>query len=439
MSTPMSTPRTRIFRDIAELVTCNGPPLAANTDRSEAAAAAEAALGLVHDAAVVVVDGRVSYAGPAALMPPLATLPAPIEELSAGGRLVTPGLCDPHTHILWAGERSREFDLRNLGASYLDIQRHGGGIRSTVRATTAASDDALVQGMRARLGQMLRQGTTVCEVKTGYGLLPAGELRLLDLIQRAGRTATTMLAFGAVSPTFLCHVPPSELGPPDAPARRNFLDELVAAVGQAAAHGADAVDVYCDEGAFTLTEAERLLRAGQGAGLALRCHAEQFSYTGAAELAASLGAVSVEHLEQLDETGVRALAQAGTVANLLPGAALTLRLPWPDGWRLLRAGVPVALGTDWNPGSSDTASLPLMMTLACAQMGLSCAEAWLGVLRNAARSLRVTDAGQLGLGARGDLVIWEAERYREVCQHLGGDPVHAVYVAGQPAYRAVRA
>jgi imidazolonepropionase len=434
----MSTPRTRIFRDISELITVLGPTVAATQDRAEAASAAEAALGLVHDAAVVVVDGRIAYAGTAAELPALSSLPHPIEELSMGRRLVSPGLLDPHTHILWAGERSREFDLRNLGVSYLDIQKAGGGIRSTVRATAAAGDEALVMGMRERLGQMLRQGTTICEVKSGYGLLPAAELRLVELIVRAGRAATNTLAFGAVSPTFLCHVPPSELGPPDAPGRRNFLDELVAAVGHAAGHGADAVDVYCDEGAFTLAETERLLRAGQGAGLLLRCHAEQFTYTGAAELAASLGAASVEHVEQIDEMGVQALARAGTVATLLPGAALTLRLPWPDAWRLIRAGVPVALGTDWNPGSSDSASLPLMMALGCVQMGLSCAEAWLGVTRHAARALRVNDAGQLGIGSRGDLVVWDAERYREVCQHLGGDRVYAVYVAGQPAYSAVR-
>lgn len=434
----MNPPRTRIFRDIGELVTTLGPVVSATADRTEAAAAAEAALGLVHDAVVVVVDGRIAYAGPAATAPGLATLPHPIEELSMGRRLVSPGLLDPHTHILWAGERSLEFDLRNLGASYLDIQKAGGGIRSTVRATAAAGDEALVMGMRERLGQMLRQGTTICEVKTGYGLLPAAELRLVELIVRAGRQATNELLFGAISPTFLCHVPPAELGAPDTPARRHFIDELVAAVVHAAGHGADAVDVYCDEGAFTLAETERLLRAGQGVGLLLRCHAEQFTYTGAAALAASLGAASVEHVEQIDEAGVQALLQAGTVATLLPGAALTLRLPWPDGWRLVRAGIPVALGTDWNPGSSDSASLPLMMGLACVQMGLSCAEAWLGVTRHAARALRVNDAGHLGVGARGDLVIWDAERYREVCQHLGGSRVHAAYVAGQPAYGAVR-
>lgn len=427
----MMTPRTRIFRDIGELITCSGPPLVATEDRSAAAAAAEAALGLVHDAAVVVVDGRIAYAGPAAGMPGLATLPQPLEERSAGGRLMSPGLIDPHTHIIWAGERSLEFDLRNLGTSYLEIQRRGGGIRATVQATTAATDEALVQGMRRRLRLLAAEGTTICEVKTGYALQPAGELRLLDLILRAGRAATTTLAFGAVSPTFLCHVPPAELGPPDAPARRGFIEELVAAVGQVASHGADAVDVYCDQGAFTLDETERLLRAGQQAGLLLRCHAEQFSFSGAAALAASLGAASVEHLEELDDPGVQALARAGTVANLLPGAALTLRLRWPDGWRLIRAGVPVALGTDWNPGSSDCASLPLMMAVACAQMGLSCAEAWLGVLRNSARALRIIDAGHLGPGARGDLVLWDAERYREICQRLGGRRVHSVYVAGQ--------
>ncbi len=415
---------TLILRDIAELVTVGGPD---GVPRDPAAA--ELALGLVADAAVVVVDGRILFAGPQKEAPTaqqLRGLSPPFVEESAGGRLVSPGLIDPHTHLIWSGERSLEFDLRNLGTSYQEIQQRGGGILSTVTATAQASDEALIAGMQARLSRMLAQGVTLCEVKTGYGLRPQAELRLLRLIHEAAQGHAV-----AVSSTFLCHVPPPELGAGERP---GFIAALRAALYDAAMAGAAAVDVYCDAGAFTLAETEALLTAGRAAGLRLRCHAEQFTYTGAAELAARLGAASVEHLEEIDDRGIAALAAAEVVANLLPGAALTLRLRWPDGRRLLRAGVRVALGTDCNPGSSYTESLPLMMTLGCTQMGLSAAEAWLGVTRHAGRALGVTDAGCLVSGARGDLVIWEAERYREVCQHFGVPLLHRVYRAGRRVF-----
>lgn len=412
---------TLVLRDIAELVTAAGPA-DATTDSTRG----EAALGVVHDATVVIIDGRIAYAGAAAGAPSESALPQPVQTDSAAGRLVTPGLVDPHTHLIWAGERSLEFDLRNLGSSYQEIQRQGGGILSTVAATTRASDESLVAGMRARLSSVLAQGTTLCEVKTGYGLSPEAELRLLRLIRDAASCHAV-----AVSPTFLCHVPPPALSPSERP---RFIAELAAAVGRAAPLSAEAVDVYCDAGAFTLDETEQLLAAGRTAGLRLRCHAEQFTYTGAAALAARLGAASVEHLEEIDDRGIAALAEAGVVANLLPGAALTLRLRWPDGRRLLSAGVRVALGTDCNPGSSLSESQPIMMTLACTQMGLSAAEAWLAVTREAARSVGVFDAGQLRPGDRGDLVVWNVERHREVCQHFGVPLVQRVYRAGQAVY-----
>jgi imidazolonepropionase len=420
---------TLVLRDIGELLTLTGPdalPVARGADPQTAVAAAEAALGVVHDATVVLAAGRVLYAGPAAGAP--RELPGEVTVCSAGGRLVSPGLVDAHTHLLFAGERSREFDLRNLGAGYGAIQQAGGGILATVRATAAASDHALLELLRARLQRALSLGTTLCEVKTGYGLWPAAELRLLALIKTVAASAGPEL-LPAVSPTLLCHVPPKELGGPDAPDRQRLVQELGAAASLAALAGAQALDVYCDHGAFTFAEADQLLRAGRAAGLLLRCHAEQFTFTGVAQRAAELGAASVEHLEHLDEAGVRALADAGVVANLLPGAALTLRLPWPDARRLIHAGVAVALASDCNPGSSYSESLPLMMTLACTQLGLSCAEAWLGVTRHAARALR-HDAGRLASGSPGDLVVWEADHYRQVCQHMGVPLVAAVFRAG---------
>lgn len=422
---------TLVLQDIGELLTLTGPdtlPIARGAQPAAAVAAAEAALGVVHDATVVLSAGQILYAGPAAFAPLPRELPGEVTVRSAGGRLVSPGLVDAHTHLLFAGERSREFDLRNLGAGYVAIQQAGGGILATVRATAAASDQVLCDLLRARLRRALLLGTTLCEVKTGYGLWPAAELRLLALIKNTATSPGSEL-LPEVAPTLLCHVPPKELGGPETPDRQRFIHGLGAAASLAAGAGAQALDVYCDQGAFTLAEADQLLRAGRAAGLILHCHAEQFTFTGVAARAAELGAASVEHLEHLDEAGVRALAAAGVVANLLPGAALTLRLPWPDARRLIHGGVAVALSTDCNPGTSHSESLPLMMTLACTQLGLSCAEAWLGVTRYAARALR-HDAGQLAPGSRGDLVVWEAEHYRQLCQHMGVPLAAAVFCSG---------
>lgn len=408
-----------ILLDIAELLTLCGPP----GDKD-----GEASLGIHRPGKVVITDGVVVYAGPEDGGPRAWELPGPVETRSAGGRLVSPGLCDPHTHPIWAGERSREFDLRNSGGklTYAQIQAAGGGILSTVTATGAATDEALVAGTEARLSRLLAQGVTRCEAKTGYGLTAAAELRLLRLLARVGGPVR-------ISPTLLCHVPPPGLGPAE---RAQLVEELAALCAAARAEGAQALDVYCDEGAFTLAETEVLLRAGRRAGLLLRCHAEQFTHTGAARLAAELGAASVEHLEEIDDEGIAAMARAGTVANLLPGAALTLRLRWPDAGRLIRGGVRVALGTDLNPGSSLTESLPLMMTLGCTQMGMSCAQAWEAVTVNAARAVGgpADEGGRLRPGAPADLVLWDAEGYREVCQHFGVPLCHQVYVGGRVCY-----
>jgi imidazolonepropionase len=408
-----------LLTDIAELLTLRG--------EGQPGQPGEASLGLCHDGEVVIEDGVVVYAGPRDKGPRHHELSGEVRIESAGGRLVTPGLCDPHTHPIWAGDRSTEFDLRNQGKSYAEIQKKGGGILSTVLATSAKSDETLVQATRARLLRMLAQGVVRCEAKTGYGLSPESELRLLRLLREAAAGQPV-----AVSPTFLCHVPPPGLA---GVRRQGAVAGLGGCLAQAAAEGAQAVDVYCDEGAFTIGETEQLLRAGQKAGLMLRCHAEQFTRTGAAALAASLGAVSVEHLEEIDEEGIAALLRAGTVANLLPGAALTMRLRWPPARRLIDAGVRVALGTDHNPGTSLTESLPLMMTLGCTQMGMTCAEAWRAVTVNAAAALG-RGGGTLVAGGAADLVMWDAENHREVCQHFGGALCHRVYIGGRRRYQA---
>jgi imidazolonepropionase len=379
-----------VVDNIGELITCEGD-----------------GLGLVHDAAVVVRNGRVAFAGPRTQ---LGGELRGDDVIDAGGRLVTPGLIDPHTHLVFAGSRAHEFDLRNQGKSYLEIQEAGGGILSTVQATRAATDDALVAGAAARLDRFLAQGVTCVEAKTGYELTIEGERRLLAAIQ-----------------ALLAHVPPP--GGDRNLFVRAFADELIPTTN------AEAVDVYCDAGAFSLDETRAILEAGKKYGKRLRVHAEQFTHTGAAELAAELGAASVEHLEQLSDGAPAKLAAAGVVCNLLPGAALTLKLPWPNARKLLAAGCTVALGTDCNPGSSLSEALPLMMTLACTQMGMSAAEAWLGVTRAAARAVGRADAGHLGAGARGDLVLWDADDHRQVPQHFGVPLVRTTVVRGVVAFR----
>ncbi|MGZ3408243.1 MAG: imidazolonepropionase [Polyangia bacterium] len=391
-----------IVENIGELVTCHGD-----------------GLGLVHDAAVVVRNGRVAFAGPRS---ELGRDLGGDDVLDAGGRLVTPGLVDPHTHLVFAGSRAHEFDLRNQGKSYLEIQQAGGGILATVQATRAASDAELVAGAAARLDRFLAQGVTCVEAKTGYELTIEGERRLLAAIQAVRESHVV-----DVSPTLLAHVPPP--GVDRALFVRAFADELIPTTN------ADAVDVYCDAGAFTLDETRTILEAGKKYGKKLRVHAEQFTHTGAAELAAELGAASVEHLEQLSNGAPAKLAAAGVVCNLLPGAALTLKLPWPNARKLFAAGCTVALGTDCNPGSSLSEALPLMMTLACTQMGMSAAEAWLGVTRSAARAVGRADAGQLVAGGRGDLVVWDADDHRQVPQHFGVPLVRTTVVRGVVAYR----
>ncbi|MSP63244.1 MAG: imidazolonepropionase [Myxococcales bacterium] len=373
-------------------------------------------LGIVHGGAVVVEGGRVVFAGPSGAMPPSTG-----DRIDVRGALVSPGLCEPHAHPIFAGSRAAEFDLRAQGRSYGEIQAAGGGILATVRATRAASDEELIASTCGRLDRLLAHGVTVCEAKTGYALDVPGELRLLRLLGEAARRHPIDL-----SPTLLAHVPS-----PDRPREETVADFCSRAIPEAARLGAEAFDVYCDAGAFTLDETRTMLLAARAAGLALRVHAEQFTHTGAADLAAEVGARSVEHLEQLAPSSIERLAAAGTVCTLLPGAALTLRLPWPDARRLLDGGCTVALGTDLNPGSSLSESLPLMMSLGCMQMGMSCAEAWVGVTTAAARAVGRDDAGRLWEGSRGDLVIWDAADHREVPQHYGVGLARTVVIAGR--------
>jgi len=332
-----------------------------------------------------------------------------------------PGLVDPHTHTTFAGSRARDFERRLAGESYTAILEGGGGIHSTVAATRAASEDELVALTRARLAAMLTRGVTTVEIKSGYGLTADDEAKMLRAARRAAGPVDVVTTFlGA-------HARP--------PGDPHYVDRVVNEQLPRCAPLADAIDVYCDRGAFTLAEAERILRAGKSIGLSLRIHAEQVAHTGAAAMAASLGALSADHLERLDEAGIAAMASAGTVAVLLPGAMLYLRDPSPPVAALRAAGVPMAIGTDFNPGSSPVADLWACATLACLLMGLTVQEALAGVTLHAARALGKADRGWIGAGALGDLALFdpplgEPAELRVLVQHLGGHRARAVWKGG---------
>lgn len=383
--------------------------------------AAAEGLGLVTRGAVAVRGGRIAWVGREDDAPAEARA---LPRLDAAGGLITPGLVDAHAHPVFGGERAGEFAARAAGLSYLEIALAGGGIQSTVGATRSASDETLRALTRERLARALAHGTTTMEAKTGYALSIEGELRLLRLLgDVAAAQAITLV------PTLLgAHAVPAER----ARVRAAYVDECAGAMLEGARGLAHAVDVYCDEGAFTLDETRQILAAARAAGFAVRAHAGQFADLGAAGLVAELGGLSADHLEQVSEAQAVQMAAAGTVATLLPGACVQLRLPAPPVGRLRAAGCVFALGTDLNPGSSMTESLPLQMWLATTHLGLTVDEAWLAVTRHGARAAGRPDAGVLAVGRPGDLVVWETDDHRMIPYHYGANLVGRVVVAGRP-------
>jgi imidazolonepropionase len=327
---------------------------------------------------------------------------------------------DAHTHLVYAGVRREEFVARLAGTAY-----DGGGIRTTVRATAEASDEELLDLAAGRAARALANGTTTMEVKTGYGLTPDYELRLLRLV--GALRARTPIRLEA---TYLgAHVVP------DGRVRSDYVDEVVATLPAAAAAGARWCDVFCDQGVFTVEEARRILTAARGHGMGLRLHAEEIARTGAARLAAELGCASADHLEHVTPQDARAMAEAGVVGVLLPTVTLSLRSQaWGHAAVLREAGVELALATDCNPGTSWCESMPYAVQLACLAMGLSVDEAFRAATLGAARSLRRDDVGHLGIGAHGDLVVLAAEHEADVVAHLGGPAVTATVVGGVVAH-----
>ncbi|MEO8672278.1 MAG: imidazolonepropionase [Tahibacter sp.] len=381
--------------------------------------------GIVEAAAIAWKDGHITYAGP------MATLPGPPHELSAHvesahNAWITPGLVDCHTHLVFAGDRAREFEMRLNGSSYEDIARAGGGIVSTVEKTRAASEDELFVNSLPRARALLRDGVTTLEIKSGYGLNLDSEMRMLRVARRIG----TELGIG-VSTTFLgAHAIPTEF----AGRQSDYVDEVCIHMLPAIAHSglADAVDAFCEHIAFTTNETRRVFETARSLGLRTKLHADQLSDMGGAALAAEFGALSADHIEYTSESGVRAMAGAGTVAVLLPAAFYALRETRLPPVQQLRAhGVPIALASDLNPGTSPLLSLRLAMNLACTLFRLTPAEALRGVTRHAARALGLSDRGMLAAGLRADLVLWDVAHPAELSYWIGGNLARRVYAEGR--------
>lgn len=352
--------------------------------------------------------------------------------VDARGCAVLPGLIDPHTHLIFAGSRADEFELRLRGATYLQIMASGGGIMSTVRATRSCSLEELVAEAQPRLARMLASGTTTAEAKSSYGLTTEHELRSLEAIQRLNQTGPVELV-----PTFMgAHAVPEEYqGRADAYVAL-VVDGMLPLVTRQGNHLARFCDVFCDEGAFTLAQTERVLSAAQALGLGLKAHIDEFAHLGAARLAAEKRAVSTEHLLLTTPEEMRALAEAGVVGVLLPGTPFGLGLGhYADARAMIAAGMAIALATDLNPGTCYCESMPLMMALACRYMRLTPAEALVASTVNAAFAIgRGADLGRLSPGYQADVLILDEADYRSLAYRFGTSPVQSVFKRGRLVY-----
>ncbi len=388
--------------------------------------AGTAPYGIMQNAALAVRGERIAWLGPADEGRQRAQAQgAPLHE--ARGQWITPGLIDCHTHLVYGGDRVAEFEQRLCGASYEDIARAGGGIQSTVRETRAASRESLYESAAARLKCLMAEGITTVEIKSGYGLELATERRILEVARQLGENLPV-----SVRKTFLgLHSLPPEF----AAQRQRYVDEVSGPwLAALAAEGlVDAVDSFCEKIAFSVAETEQFLRAAKQLGLRAHVHAGQLSDIGAAQAAAKWGALSADHLEYLGAEGVQAMAAAGTVAVLLPTAYFTLRQTDPPPVATLRsAGVPLAVATDSNPGTSPCTSILLTLSMACTLFGLTPEEALAGVTRQAARALGMLDeVGTIEVGKRADLAFWRISRPAELCYGLGGKPLAAVVYRGK--------
>ncbi len=379
----------------------------------------------VGGAAVAVLHGKILAAGPEQEVRKEAVVSQKTRVIDCKGGVVLPGFVDCHTHLVHAGSRAAEHEMRLQGASYLDILKSGGGIHSTVRQTAAASPGVLHTKALADLCEMMRYGTTTAEMKSGYGISEAGEMKLLRVQRRLVGTAPI-----AATSTHLAHVFPHGTKPGKRAAYLAIQKRLITAA--AGNKLASAFDVFCDAGAFTLEESEELLRHAQSSGLAVKLHAEQLTHTGAAELAVSLGALSADHLDHISARGIRALAKRGTVGVVLPGASFHLcerRLPPVR--RMLDAGVTLALASDYNPGSSPCKSMQSIIGLACRLYRIPALTAIEMATRGAAQALGLgAGVGTLAPGMRADIALYGVPDHRDLCCSSGTNMAELVIVGG---------
>ena len=378
--------------------------------------------GLIDDGAVVIDGSAIIWAG---VRSDLADRYSNIPVTDLGGRLVTPALIDCHTHIVYGGNRAHEFEMRLNGASYEEVARAGGGIISTVSATREASEDALLANALPRIDAMIAEGVSLIEVKSGYGLDRETELRML----RVARRIETVRQIKICTSFLGAHaVPPEYQNRADA-----YIDEICIPTLRAAhAEGlVDAVDGFCEGIAFQPNQIARVFDVAKELGLQVKLHAEQLSNLGGAKLAAKYGALSADHIEYLDEAGVQAMATAGTTAVILPGAFYTLRETQKPPIDLLRKhGVPMAISTDANPGSSPLTSLLLVMNMACTLFRITPEEALAGVTRNATRALGLKYRGMIAAGQRADLAIWDIEHPAELSYRIGFNSLYKRIIGG---------
>jgi imidazolonepropionase len=386
---------TRVVRHISELTT-NDPTLG---DYS--------ALGRLFDAAFVVDDEQVLWVGPDA------EAPDADEEIDAGNRAVVPGFVDSHTHLVFAGERSDEFEARMAGVHY-----DGGGIARTVASTRAATLDELRRGTRKRVAEMFAGGVTTVEIKSGYELTTDGETRALE-VASAFSDEVTWLGAHVVPPEFTSN-------------RDGYVELLTSSMLDSCAPHAKWADVFCDRGAFSVDEAREVLTVARSKGLAPRLHANQLAHSGAITLAVDLDCASVDHCTYLDDHDIDLLSASATVATLLPGAEFSTRSPYPSARRLLDAGVSVALATDCNPGSSYVTSMAFVIALGVREMAMSVDEALYSATKGGALALRRNDVGHLGVGARADFALLDAPRAAHLAYRPGGNVVERTF-SKQPA------
>ncbi|MDF9761947.1 imidazolonepropionase [Peribacillus simplex] len=383
-------------------------------------------LGLIEDGSIWMESGLIQAIGTTKELEELyADRMHEAEVFDASGHLVTPGLVDPHTHVVYGGSREREFEMRLEGATYMDIMNGGGGIHATTRMTREASEEELMEQTTRRLDSFLAHGVTTVEGKSGYGMNLETELKQLRVMKKLQEEHPIDLV-----PTFMgAHAVPKDYKGREDEFVDHLINDMLPIVSEEKL--AEFNDVFCEKGVFTPEQSERILKAGKKYGLIPKIHADEIEPYGGAELAAEIGAISAEHLLKASEEGIQAMAKSGTIACLLPATALYLREDAAPGRRMVDEGVAVAISTDCNPGSSPTTSMPLVMNLACISMRLTPAEALTAATYNAACAInRQEKVGSLEVGKQADVVLWNVENYQELQYLFGVNHVKSVWKKG---------